>query len=146
MPNTPGPVSLTNKQVSSNLFQLPCLSGMTFSITTNGGWYDTIYFTQSPSSTIPIDLSGISFHAELRTAVGDARNALNMSTLTNPPQLVNGQTQGALYFSVDASLLVNLTPGQYVMDILATDTASGMVRNLCEPAPIVVTVFQGVTR
>jgi hypothetical protein len=126
--------------------QLPQLGGMTFSITTTGGWYDKLQFLAPGSATVPLDISGINFHAELRTAVGDASNKLDISSSVVHPQFIVGGTNGTLFFSVDASLLINLTPGVYVMDILAIDITSGMIRNLCEGGPIHVTVLEGVTR
>lgn len=140
------PVNLLGVAPSSNIMQLPQLGGMSFSITNNAGWYDQIQFTQSLSSTAPLDISGINFHAELRTAVGDPTNRLNMSSTATPAQFVVGGTNGILFFSVDVTLTINLSPMPYVMDILAVDAASGMVRNLCEGGPINVTVIEGVTR
>lgn len=140
------PVNLLGSPPSSNLMQLAQLGGMSFSITTNAGWYDAIPFPQPINPALPLDISGINFHAELRTAVGDANNKLDMSTINSPPQLLNGGTSGILFFSVDVSLIINLKPGAYVMDILAIDITSGMVRNLCELGPITVNLLQGVTR
>lgn len=139
-------LSLTGASPSSKLFSLSSLGGMTFSITTNGGWYDVISFLTPGTISTPLDISGIDFHAELRRTVGDANNILDMSTTNTPPQFISGGTSGNLFFSVDVSLLIKLTAGIYVMDMLAKDTVTGMVRNLCEQAPIVVTVNQGITR
>jgi hypothetical protein len=141
-----GPVNLQGTGTSSNLMLLPQLGGMTFSITNNAGWYDTLFFTQPGSVSIPLDISGINFHAELRRTVADSKKWLDLSTLGNPAQLINGASNGNLFFSVDASLTVNLTPQTYEMDMLAIDMASGIVRNLCEGGPMLVTVLQGVTR
>lgn len=139
------PVSLTGASPASNIMLLPPLGGMTFSITTTGGWYDTLNFLQ-PSGLAVLDISGIDFHAQLRKTATDSQNILDFSTLNVPPQLVNGGTNGNLYFSADVSFFKNLKPGVYAMDILAIDTVTSMVRNLCELAPIAVTVNQGVTR
>lgn len=144
LPPNSGPLNLNSVQAASNIFLLSTLSGMAFSICTNGGWYDSIFFL-TPQG-FPLDISGINFHAELRLTAGDARNQLDISTYANPPTMVNGGSSGALYLSVDVSFISNLSPGQYVMDVLAIDIASGMVRNLCEAAPLQVTVSQGVTR
>lgn len=141
-----GPLSLGGQPPGSNIMQLPQLGGMAFAITNTGGWYDTLYFTQPANATAPLDLSGINFHAELRKTVMDSQNMLDLATTNNPPQLINGGASGALFFSVDASLLSALSPFTYVMDMLAIDIATGMTRNLCELEPIAVTVNKGVTR
>lgn len=141
-----GPLSLEGVPPNSNLMLLPQLGGMTFSITTNAGWYDTIIFTQVNNVALPLDISGIDFHAELRTSVEDSRNCLDMKTSVYPPKLINGGVSGELFFSVDVSFISNIKPEIYVMDILAIDIKTGMVRNLCELEPIVVTLIQGVTR
>lgn len=140
-----GPLNITGLPPRSNVMLLPQLGGMTFSITTTGGWYDAIPFFD-PATGLPLDLSGITFHAELRRTVSDAQNVLDLSSATSPATLINGKTSGVLYFSADATLFTNMKPGIYMMDILATDDLSVMVRNLCEQAPIAVTVNQGVTR
>lgn len=140
-----GPQNPQGIPPGSNIMQLPQLGGMAFSITTNAGWYDQILFTQ-PNSSLPLNISGIDFHAELRTSPDNASNKLDLSSLNRPPQFLVGGTNGTLFFSVDVSLIDNLSPGPYVMDILAIDYVNGMVRNLCEGTPIQVTIFQGITR
>ncbi len=138
--------NLQGQAPASNIMALPQLGGMTFSVTNNAGWYDVLYFYQANNPSVPLDLSGMDFHAELRLSVGDGRNCLDLSTTNNPPQFVNGGTTGALFFSVDVTLMAKLTPGVYQMDLLTTDIVSKMIRNLCEVQPIVVTVNEGVTR
>lgn len=133
------PVSLTGFPPTSQIMSLPQLGGMTFSITTNGGWYDILNFA-------PVSLVNINWHAELRKTPGDAQNILNLSSTASPPQIINGGANGLLFLSADASLFANITPGIYVMDMLATDVTSGIVRNLCEGGPMFVTVIQGITR
>ena len=124
------------------------LGGMTFSITNNAGWYDILTFPDPANASAPLDITGIDFHAELRAAVGDANNLLDMKSqgLIGAPQLVVGGVNGTLFFSVDVSLTKKLTPAVYVMDMVAIDHDTGMVRSLCERGPIQVTVLQGVTR
>jgi hypothetical protein len=126
------------------------LGGMSFSITNNAGWYDILTFPDPMNTSTPLDITGIDFHAELRASVGDANNLLDMQsqglTVTGTPQLINGGSNGTLFFSVDVSLVKKLKPAVYVMDIIAIDHETGMVRSLCEGSPIQVTVLQGVTR
>lgn len=133
------PTSLAGLTPTSQIMSLPQLGGMTFSITTNGGWYDVLNFA-------PLSIIGINWHAELRKTTGDAQNILDLSSTASPPQFVNGGPNGLLFFSADASLFSNITPGLYVMDMLAIDVHSGIVRNLCEGGPILVTINQGITR
>jgi|SRR6516162_4267215 len=143
-----GPLSPSGKPPSSNVMLLPQLGGMTFSIANNAGWYDVLLFTSPTNSEAPLDISGINFHAELRIAVGDAQNWLDMNTAPafGVGQLINGALTGQLFFSVDVSLIAKLSPRVYVMDMIATDISSGMIKSLCEVQPIQVTVIQGVTR
>jgi hypothetical protein len=147
-----GPQNLYGVPPKSNIMLLPQLGampplpGMSFSITNNAGWYDQIMFTQPNNQSAPLNLSGIDFHAELRVSVDDASNKLDMSSLSSPPQFIVGGNTGILFFSVDVSLIVNLKPTVYVMDIVAIDFVSGIKRNLCEGGPMMVTILEGVTR
>lgn len=103
-------------------------------------------FPDPTNTSKPLDITGIDFHAELRTSASDPGNKLDMRSYTSSPQIVVGDHNGTLFFSVDVSLIKVLTPGVYVMDILVIDHVTGMVRNLCEGGPISVTVLQGITR
>lgn len=139
-------------QLRSKIMFLPQLGafppapGMSFSIVNNAGWYDFIAFTQPNNPSAPLNISGINFHAELRTAVDDASNRLDISSTGTPPGFISDDVNGILYFSVDVSLISKLSPMVYVMDIVAIDIASGINRSLCEGGPCLVTVLQGVTR
>jgi hypothetical protein len=144
MPSSP--LNLLGVAPGSKIMDLPPLGGMTFSITNNAGWYDALVFPNPQDNSKPLDISGIDFHAELRSSAGDASNKLDISTLSTPKQFTVDGPAGTLYFSVDVTKVNHLTPGIYVMDILAIDTASGMVFNLCEAGPIQVTILQGITR
>lgn len=146
MPYNIGPVSPSGQPPNSNIMLLPQLGGMSFSIANNAGWYDSLIFTQSANNTAPLDISSIDFHAELRSSAADPSNKLDMSSMATQPQFVVGGINGTLFFSVDASLIVKLSPGVYVMDMVAIDIVTQMKRNLCEGGPIAVTVLQGVTR
>jgi hypothetical protein len=138
------PFNLLGQPPGSKIMLLPQIGGMTFSITNNSGWYDVLAFVNTNGS--PLDISGIDFHAELRSSADDASNKLDMATNNSPPQLINGGPNGLLFFSVDVSLIKKLSPGIYVMDILAIDMASKMVFNLCEETTVMVTILQGITR
>jgi hypothetical protein len=129
---------------------LPQLGGMTFSIANNAGWYDILLFTDPADPSKPLDISGIDFHAELRSSVGDSQNFLDMNTISKAPlaiaEFISGGVSGKLFFNVDVSLIRKLTSAVYVMDMIATDITSQMVKSLCEVEPILVTVIEGVTR
>ncbi|SRR5580765_203535 len=141
-----GPVGPNGRPPNSNIMLLPQLGGMTFSIVNNAGWYDSLVFTHPSDSTKPLDISSINFHAELRSSVADPSNRLDISSSSSPPQFIVGGANGTLFFSVDAALIIKLSAADYVMDILAIDIATGLIRNLCEGGPCTVTVLQGVTR
>lgn len=147
MPNfeTP-PLNLHGQPPGSKIMDLIQLGGMTFSITNNAGWYDLLIFPDPADTSQPLDISGINFHSELRSSINDPSNLLDISSLNYPPSFIVGGTNGNLVFSVDVTLVKRIAAGTYVMDMLAIDTASGMVRNLCEKELIIVTVNQGVTR
>jgi len=143
-----GPISIQGKPPSSYIMLLPQLGGMSFSIANNAGWYDVLFFTSPTDSEKPLDISGINFHAELRLSVMDAQVFLDMSTApaSGQSQLVSGGYTGQLFFSVDVSFISKLSPQVYVMDMVAIDISSGMVKSLCEIEPIQVMVIEGVTR
>ena len=141
-----GPVNLAGVSPGSNIMSLMQLGGMTFSITNNAGWYDMLTFPDPANTSAPLNITGIDFHAELRASVGDANNLLDMKSSVSSPQFIVGGANGTLFFSVDVSLIKRLRPAVYVMDMLAIDIVTGMVRSLCEGAPIQVTVLEGVTR
>jgi hypothetical protein len=144
-----GPIGPGGLPINSKLMLLPQLGGMTFSIANNAGWYDVILFTISPDSSEPLDISGIDFHAELRSSVGDAQNFLDMNTIAEAQtiaEFISGGVSGKLFFNVDVSLIKKLPAAVYVMDMIATDIVSQMVKSLCEVEPIQVTVIQGITR
>lgn len=143
-----GPLSLEGLPPSSNIMLLPQLGGMGFSIANNAGWYDVLSFTSPTNPNNPLDISGINFHAELRSSINDSQNYLDMNTApaTGQSQLINGGQNGLLFFSVDVSLMSKLSAKTYVMDMIATDITSKMVKSLCEVQPIQVTVIEGITR
>lgn len=126
----------------SNIMLLPQLAA-SFIVTTNGGWYDTISFVSFVGGP-PLDLTGMNFHAEMRLSVQDPGNKLDMSTAQGT--LLNGGINGQMLFNVPAASMAKLSSGLYVMDILATDIGTSIVRNLFEAAPANVTVIEGITR
>lgn len=92
---------------------------------------------------IPIDLTGISFTANLRLSPGGTQLFLMMSTQLSVATLVNGGTTGVLNFNVPFAQLQQIPPGTYVMDIVANDN-QGNVVNLFPQGPATVNVWPGV--
>jgi hypothetical protein len=90
---------------------------------------------------LPMDISGITFEANMRSEVGDAQVYLALTTLgTN---FVNGGIIGTLSFNVPHTVMQRLRPGSYVLDIVAI--ADGVTINLFPDGPASVLVKQGVT-
>lgn len=118
---------------------------LTALISTNGGWYDVIAFTQQGVLT-PLSLVGISWTADLKSSPGMAANILALSSAGSNPTLVNGGISGLLSFNVPPATLAPLTPGLYLMDIIAFDSSTGITRNLFEAGPANVTIEEGITR
>jgi hypothetical protein len=125
----------------TNILLLPQIRA-SFVVVSNGDWRDEIEFTQAPVSLLPLDITGIAFHAQMRSAIRDAVIVLDMSTTNG--KLQNGGANGRLTWAVPADDLKQVS-GDYVMDILAI--ADGMTINICQKAgPAAITVNKGVTR
>jgi len=90
---------------------------------------------------LPLDLSGIEFSAELRTAQDSEQVLLSMGTVDG--RLLNGGKDGTLGFNVQRADLEHLLPRNYVMDIVAA--ADGHMINLFPAGPGTVMVTGGVT-
>jgi hypothetical protein len=103
-----------------------------------GGSGATLNLTLASS---PIDLTGISFHCQVRTSAGSSSVVLDMSTTNG--LLVSGGTNGILSFAVPAATL-QATPafqaGSYVADVLAQAGSQTVL-----VAQLTITVTQGVT-
>jgi hypothetical protein len=125
----------------SNLLLLPQLS-MTVTVVTNAGWYDS-FIVPNPTG-LPLDLTGLGFHSELRLAVSNPNKALDASTQAGT--MTNSNTTGILGWAVPIATMSVLPPGQYVMDIVATDLSTNNQKSMFENGPAIVTVLQGVTR
>jgi hypothetical protein len=123
----------------TNILALPQISG-SLAIATNADLRASLLFTQAGSSS-PLDLTGIAFHMQIRLASDATQIALDLSTANG--LLVNGGTNGVLSWLVPAPATQQIAPGAYVADLLAI--ADGAVINLCQAAPLAVTVSKGVT-
>jgi hypothetical protein len=88
----------------------------------------------------PLDLTGISFAAGLRVSAGSKQVFLPMQT--GDGTLVNGGKLGTLGFNVSRVKMQSVPPGNYVMDVLATDGT--VTVNLFQQAPATVTVLAGI--
>lgn len=130
---------------TTSFLLLPQLS-MKVTITNNSGWYDQLFFTQAKGSIVPLDLTGLDFHAELRIKELDTNIRLDMTTKTDPPTLINGLTTGMLSWSVPFETIQKLPTAVYTMDIVAIEKSTNRIKNLFETGPALVTVLQGVTR
>jgi hypothetical protein len=127
----------------SNILLLPKFqAGAAATIVDNADWRDVWTFQNSKTGA-PVDLTGISFKAQLRASAADAKVALEMST--DNGMLVNGGIAGTLTQAVLAAKTRGL-PSPCVFDMLAIDAAAGIVINLFEAAPATITVLRGVTR
>jgi hypothetical protein len=134
----------------TNISNLPQIQG-TIVVATNADWRDSLQFqwpTNSARAGQPIDLTGISFEAQLRPAILDAQVLLDMSTANG--LLINDGPLGTLTFAVPrdgvSDHMSNLPAGTTAyLDILAT--ADGQIINLCQVSgSIAVTINRGITR
>lgn len=123
----------------TNVLALPQIAG-SLTIATNADLRAALTFTQAGSSA-PLDLTGIAFHMQVRLASDLTEIALDLSTANG--LLINGGTNGLLSWLVPAAQLAQIAPGSYVADLIAS--GDGAVVNLCQGAPMAVTVVEGVT-
>ncbi|MGD0564549.1 MAG: hypothetical protein ABSA66_15840 [Roseiarcus sp.] len=123
----------------TNVLLLPQISG-SLTIATNADLRAALQFTQAGSSAA-LDLTGIAFHTQIRPSAGSPAIALDLSTANG--LLINGGTNGLLSWLVPAAQLAQIAPGAYVADLVASGDAA--VVNLCQAAPLTVTVVEGVT-
>ena len=90
---------------------------------------------------LPLDLTGIAFTAQWRSAVGGSEVFLTLQTADG--SLVNGGPTGTLAFNVPESAFANIIAATYVMDIIAT--ADGHTINLFPEGPASIVLSEGVT-
>jgi hypothetical protein len=90
---------------------------------------------------VPLDITGIFFWMELRTAVGNIQPWLNISTVSG--LLVNGGTTGVLAWNVPSAYLLNLPITTYYADLIAE--GDGVTVNLFQAGPCTVQIVQGIT-
>lgn len=90
---------------------------------------------------IPLDLTGISFRAQVRAQANG--NDVYLDISTNSGTMVNGGTDGVLLFKVSALSMSKIDAASYVMDILAF--GDGNTINLFPQGPASLLVTQGIT-
>ena len=121
----------------TNILYMPVV-GLQMFAATNADWLDGLeYWDADPPAGNPIDLAGIEFDLEMRTAPPVATVVLHAST-SNGLIRVYQNTWQLLVPSPTMSLV---PPGDYVFDLLGR--ADGYTRNLVQAQ---VTVNLGITR
>jgi hypothetical protein len=121
----------------TNILYLP-VAILTVTAATNADWLDGLeYWDDVPPDGNPIDVTGISFDMQMRTAPPLSTVVLHAST-DNGLIRVYANTWQLL---VPARTMMLVPPGDYVFDLLAR--ADGYTRNIVQA---VTTVFLGITR
>jgi hypothetical protein len=90
---------------------------------------------------IPLDITGISFRAQVRAMAGG--NDVYLDISTNDGTMINGGSDGVLLFKVPALSMMKIDAGSYVMDILAF--GDGNTMNLFPQGAAALTVNDGIT-
>lgn len=122
----------------TNILLLPQIAG-SFACANNADWRDELLFVDSSNN--PLDLTGIVFHQQWRSATTSPLIVLDISTTNG--FLVNGGVAGTLSWEVPASIMQTVAAGAYVGDLVAE--ADGAVVNLFSSTPAALTVNQGLT-
>ena len=122
----------------TNILALRPVSGA-FNLTTDSDWRTSFAFTDATSAAI--DITGIAFHLQARSAAGASVIALDLSTANGG--LINGGASGILTLIAPVTMMESVAPGVYVADIVAE--ADGATINCCGASPLALTVAQGIT-
>jgi hypothetical protein len=91
---------------------------------------------------LPLDLTNITFLAQMRKEAGAA--TVYLTAKTGDGTLNNGGVTGILAFNIPQATLAHLFPDTYVIDIVAT--ADGSTINLFPEGPATVTLLQGISQ
>lgn len=128
----------------SAILDLPQLP-FPIAIIAGSDWLFDVQFVIGPDeASAPIDLTGISFDMQVRRSLDATDEDVWLSLSTADGGVVNTGVAGVLKFHAPPRLTSQMPSGVYFADIVAR--ADGYTRNLCEDAPIAVTVRQSVTR
>jgi hypothetical protein len=122
--------------VPTNILFLPVV-GMEMFTSTNADWLDGLEYRTDDPVPVPIDLTGIAFDMEMRTAPPVATVVLHASTENKLIRVYSNTWQ----LLVPSKTMLLIPPGDYVFDLLGR--ADGYTRNLVQA---VVTVQLGITR
>lgn len=121
----------------TNILNMP-IAILTIETATNADWLDGLeYHDAPPPSGVPIDLTGIAFDMEMRTAAPVATVVLHASTANGLIRVYANTWQ----FLIPSRTMMLVPPGDYVFDLLAR--ADGYTRNIVQAA---VLVDLGITR
>jgi hypothetical protein len=122
--------------MSTNILYMPVVA-MDMTIATNADWLDGLEYWDLQSPAQPIDLSGIEFEMEMRSAPPVATVVLLASTDNGLISVYSNTWQ----FLVPSTTMLLVPPGNYVFDLLGR--ADGYTRSLVQAT---VAVNLGVTR
>jgi hypothetical protein len=121
----------------TNILNLPTAI-MVIETLTNADWLDGLeYWDAEPPGGNPIDLTGIAFDMEMRTAPPVSTVALHASSDNGLIRVYANSWQ----LLIPSTTMLLIPPGDYVFDMLAR--ADGYTRNLVQAT---VTVDLGITR
>jgi hypothetical protein len=120
----------------TNILYMPAVA-MDMTVATNADWLDGLEYWDLQNPAQPIDLSGIEFEMEMRTAPPVATVVLRASTDNGLIIIYSNSWQ----FFVPSVTMLLVPPGDYVFDLLGR--ADGYTRSLVQAT---VTVNLGVTR
>lgn len=112
-------------------------------VLTNEDWRDTLdlFVGDDPETGDPVDLTGSSFRAQLRTSEHTLNVSLECST-TNGRLVVDEPASGRVSWNVPPEILRTLEPGVYVYDMVWTN-AGGVEDTFIAGT---VTIKRGITR
>lgn len=125
--------------MTTQILNLPPLSG-SLTIVNNADWRQTWPFAGSGGAAI--DITGIAFEMQIRSADDDTMIVLDLSTANGG--LVAGGAAGTLQAIAPYAMTSQIPPGAYLADIVAT--ADGARVNCFPAGPASVTVVAGVTQ
>lgn len=108
-------------------------------ISTNEDWLDAIELNDGAPTPAPLDLTGWSFHSQIRVSAEDATVMLDASTANGLHLIISS---ACAWNIAKAILAARLPAGVYVYDTVGTDPDGRAVR----VAEGVITAETGVTR
>lgn len=119
------------------------LTQVDYLIRTNEDWRDSLELTTGePESAVPVDLTGSTFRAEIRSAPDLLTVILEASTENDRLVISDPATDGILSWNISTSVMAQLKPGLYVYDIVWTQP-NGVVDTFVAGN---ITIERGVTR